>query len=178
MKKFAALLIALIMLLSVAAMAEETTEPLYTAENGTAVTLTMKGEYTIDATKTDSGETLLWKISREGVADVYIIITPLEEIVGLNDLSDEEIDEILDKCAEDYGDSVTASVEVTPSGNKYINYFWDENGSQMEERWTYFEGFELNCFQASLDEALTEEDTAFLTEVQEGLWVAFPETAE
>ena len=178
MKKFAALLNALIMLLSVAAMAEETTEALYTAENGTTVTLTMKGEYTINAAKTDNGETLYWKLSREGVADVYVIITPLDEITGLNDLTDEQIDEIMDQYAEEYGDVVTASVEVTPSGNKYINCFWDENGSQMEERWTYFEGFELNCFQASVGEALTEEDTAFLAEVQEGMWVAFPETAE
>ena len=178
MKKLVALFAALIMLFSVCAMADEAPVTLYTAENGATVTLTMKGAYTIKESKTDNGETMLWVISREGVADVFIVITPCGDMVMLNDMSDEEIEAIIKNYADEYGDVITVSVEVTPSGNKYFDCFWDEGTSQMNERWTYFDGFELSRTQIVVDGILTDADTAFLAEVQEGMWVTFPETAE
>lgn len=175
MKKLIALLLALFMLSSVCAFAEEKVETLYTAEDGTIVTLTMKGEYTLENIE-DGSSNYRWIVHRDGVADVWVSIAPLEETVGLNDLSEEEIAEIMNFYYEGSEDYLTLSLELTPSGNKYLDFFWDFGDSQSNERWTYFEGFELNRFQNTTDEhpVLTEEDTAFLAEVQEGMWVTFP----
>ena len=175
MKRIAALLVAVMMLVCASAMAEKTV--LFTAEDGTQVTFDEIENASLEMYVTTADVTM-WIITREGCNPIIVNCAPDTDDCGtLNDLTDEEMDEWLEDSLEnEYTGNTIITVETTEAGNKYWDILTEEDGFVIYERWTIYSGFEFNRIMYGTE--ITAEDVAFMDEVQAAMWVVAPEAAE
>ena len=170
MKRLIALFTAMMMLaLCVCAVAEDKITVFTDEATGAKVTLEMQGEYYIEFDQHSGTEYVQFDVSRDGVAPVTVMISAIDaEGVNMNDMTEEQLQQLCNYLAVDEDSVVT--VEETESGNKYINILIASEEGSIQERYTVFEGFDMSRVQFK-EGIFTEEDTAFLAEVQSGLWV-------
>ena len=105
-------------------------------------------------------------VEKEGIATVIISIAPSElyDKQSMNDLTEEEIETLKATAGSQYA-APEITVDVTPSGNKYIHVC--SNGSDdIDAIFTLYMGYFVELTQWHEDYAkLTDADTAFLLEL-------------
>lgn len=171
MKRIFALVLAVLMLCASAALAEKVT--VFTdAATGWFVTLEMQGDYTLEYDKDCTEDFCQFDVIREGVNPVTVLIWAKDtEEKNMNDWTEEETATAIDYfTAQDEHFGGKISMETTPAGNKYLQYMENSEEGSYQERYTIFEDFDMNRCQFSTG-TFTDEDIAFMDEVQGGLWV-------
>ncbi|MBQ7486387.1 MAG: hypothetical protein IJT77_02715 [Clostridia bacterium] len=122
-------------------------------------------------------------VTREGVGDVYISISPAERGLhyNLNDYTDEMLDEYIQSVVDNnYTEGTFRSeVLVSEGGNTYVMVEDDYSRTVS----TIYEDFlmELYLIHPNTDdpqnvvyEPLTDEDKAFCLEISQGIWTEEP----
>lgn len=105
-------------------------------------------------------------IASEGLAEVSVTIAP-SELYGdnsLNDLSDDDINALAEQAGLQY-EAPKITVEVTPSGNKYI-HICSNGESDVDSIFTLYDGFFIEMTQWHENYAeLSEKDFAFMQQL-------------
>ena len=163
MKKVLAILIAALMLMlcSTAALAET----VKFVEDSTDFDITMELPQGATVGDKDSSELVsVCEIKSEGLGDVYITIAP-SDLYGdesMNDLAEADVADLEALAVEQY-DNAQTSIEVTPSGNKYIHVTTDVG---MGSIFTLYMGYFVELTQWHEDYSeLTDADYAFMQQL-------------
>ena len=170
MKRIAAAIVAMILVLCCAAALAEKTTVFTDPVTGDKVTLEIENA-TIEFDEDSTEDLGIFTVKRDGVCDVYVLIYAKDtEDKNLNDMTDEELQGVIDYFTSEIDDEDTkVTLEVTKDGNKYVNIVSESENGSLQQRFTVFENFDMSRTQFSTG-LFTEEDTAFLAEVQSGLW--------
>ncbi len=163
MKKVLAILTAVMMLMLFSATA--LAETVKFVEDSTDFDISMElPEGATVGEKDSSALVSVCEIKSEGLADVYITIAP-SDLYGdesMNDLSDTDVADLEALAVEQYDDAQT-SIEVTPSGNKYIHVTTDVG---MGSIFTLYMGYFVELTQWHEDYSeLTDADFAFMQQL-------------
>lgn len=106
------------------------------------------------------------RIGKEGLATVSVNIA-VSDLLGedsLNDMGEEDVQLLVQAAGEQY-DAPSSSVDITPSGNKYI-YTCSNGESDMDSIVTVYDGYFIEMTQWYDDyHELTEADHAFLLQL-------------
>ena len=112
------------------------------------------------------------KASREGVADVHIVVAKSEEAEGLSlaDLGENGMKILGDLIGEQY-DNPVYEQKTTPSGNLYLHVCSNEEESEIDTLVTLFEGYliSMDVYREDFSK-LSQEDIAFAEELFYALW--------
>lgn len=162
MKKILAFLIAAILLLgSTSAFAEVVTF----AEDSPEFNIEMElPEGASVGEQVDSELVSVCQIASDGVASVYITIAPSDiyDDLSMNDLSEEEVENLKALASEQY-DNPEMTIEITPSGNKYIHVVTNVGISSI---FTLYRGYFVELTQWHDDYSeLTDTDYAFMLQL-------------
>lgn len=108
------------------------------------------------------------EIKHEKYAPVYVTIAPsdLYEKRSMNDLSDEELEELKISAGIQHEDPIL-SIEITPSGNKYI-HICSNTVFDVDEIFTLYKGYFVQLTQFDVEgdfRELTEEDHTFMMQL-------------
>jgi len=104
------------------------------------------------------------QIQSDGLADVYITIaaSDIYDDLSMNDLSDDDVELLKAQAVEQYDDAET-SIEITPSGNKYIHVTSDSGVASI---FTLYLGYFVELTQWHDDYSeITEDDYAFMQQL-------------
>lgn len=172
MKRFVGILLAMVMLLTAAAALAADKITVFTdPATGKKVTLELEGEYTIEYDEHCTADYVEFNVVREGVCPVTVSVFARDaEDKNMNDMTEEELEACRAQIEEELaGEGYVVTVETTPMGNRYINCVAASETGSVQQRYTVFEDFDINRIQFS-EGLFTEEDNAFIAEVQGGLW--------
>lgn len=110
--------------------------------------------------------------SREGVADVDIVVTKSDEAEGLSlaDLGEKGMAILCELLGEQYVNPIYEE-KTTPSGNLYLQICSNEEESEVDSMLTLFEGYliEMDVYREDFSK-LSEADKAFAEELFFALW--------
>ena len=112
------------------------------------------------------------KASRDGLADVHIVVAKSDEAEGLSlaDLGETGMAILCELMGEQY-ESPVYEQKTTPSGNLYLEVCSSEEDSQIDTLMTLFEGYLISMDVYHEDfSPLTGEDKAFAEEMLYSLW--------
>lgn len=116
--------------------------------------------------------TVYARATREGCANVYIIITPSEisEGISMNDMDEQGLAIFKSLCGAQYL-MPEITERTTPSGNLFIEVCSNEE-SDIDSFVTLFEGYliQIDYYHKDFRE-LTEADHAFAEEILYGIWI-------
>ena len=116
--------------------------------------------------------TVYARATREGCANVYIIITPsdVSDGISMNDLDEEGLALFKSLCGAQYLMPVITE-RTTPAGNLFIEVCSNEE-SDIDSFITLFEGYliQIDYYHPDFSE-LTEADHAFAEDILYGIWV-------
>ena len=187
MKKLIFALCAILMLASLTALAEESTDVFkvtlweHTAKDvdeagneievPVKVTLTLDQPVEINEQETEINDGFFAIVSREGVNPIHLAITPADfgPHANLNNATEEQLNLYLDLIAQDYDENeVIRAIRKTPSENVYLCAGVPTN----YEIWQMYEDTLIDILQNSADGSdLTVEDQNFAVEVLIGIWM-------
>ena len=105
-------------------------------------------------------------VQKEGLAPVFIAIaaSDLYDNKSMNDLTDDEVEQLKAIAGEDF-DAPELTVDVTPSGNKYIHICANAD-SDVDSIFTLYMGYFIQMTQWHEDFAtITDEDYAFMQQL-------------
>lgn len=116
--------------------------------------------------------TVYARATREGCANVYIIITPsdISEGISLNDLDADGLALFKNLCGAQYLQPEITE-RTTPAGNLYIEVCSNEQ-SDIDSFVTLFEGYliQIDYYHPDFSE-LKAEDHQFAEEILYGIWI-------
>lgn len=168
-------------LLCVAAFAAAQSETIRLADVGESkeAVLVLENPVTVNFDLEDVPAGFVYaRVSRAGVADVYIVIAPSEVAEGMSlaDLGEEGVAVLQELIGEQYADPIYET-KTSPSGNLYLEVCSNEEESEIDTMLTLFEGYliELDVYRDDFSK-LSDEDKAFAEEILYALWIN--ETAE
>lgn len=173
-KKILTVLLAAALLLTAACCAAEI-ETIHLADVGESseAVLEMENPVTITFDNEIPAGFVYAKASREGLADVHIVIAPSEVAEGksLKDLGEEGIVALKELMGEQYHNPVFEE-KTSPSGNLYLAVCSNEEESEIDSVVTLFEGYliELDVYREDFSK-LSEADKAFGEEILFALWI-------
>lgn len=112
------------------------------------------------------------KVSREGLADVHIVIAKSEVAEGLSlaDLGEEGMNVLKELVGEQYENPIIEE-KTSPSGNLFIEVCSNEEESEIDSMLTIFEGYiiTMDVYREDFSK-LSEADKAFGEEILYALW--------
>jgi len=162
MRKILAILVAAILLLGSASALAEVVK---FAEDSSDFDIQMElPEGSSVGEKVNSELVSVCQINSEGRASVYITIAP-SDIYGdlsMNDLSEADVENLKSLASEQY-DNPEMSIEITPSGNKYIHVSSDAGVASI---FTLYRGYFVELTQWHDDYSeLKDTDYAFMLQL-------------
>lgn len=162
-------------LLCAAACCTAESETIYLADVGESsqAVLVMDNPVTITFENEIPAGFVYAKASREGLADVHIVIAPSEVAEGksLKDLGEEGLTALKELMGEQYQNPIFEE-KTSPSGNLYLEVCANEEESEIDSMVTLFEGYliQLDVYREDFSK-LSQEDKAFGEEILFALWI-------
>ena len=174
MKKILTVLLAA-MLLCAAACCVAESETIYLADVGESceAVLVVENPVSVSFLNDEVATGVVYaKVSREGLADVHIVIAKSEVAEGLSlaDLGEEGMNVLKELVGEQY-DNPIIEEKTSPSGNLFIEVCSNEEESEIDSMLTIFEGYiiTMDVYREDFSK-LSEADKAFGEEMLYALW--------
>lgn len=174
MKKILTMLLAAL-LLCAAACAVAESETIYLADvgEGCEAVLVVDNPVTVSFLNDEVATGFVYaKVSREGLADVHIVIAKSEVAEGksLADLGEEGMAVLKELVGEQYENPIIEE-KTSPSGNLFIEVCSNEEESEIDTMLTIFEGYIISMEVYREDfSKLSEADKAFGEEMLYAFW--------
>ena len=174
MKKILTVLLAAVLLCAAAcSMAEIETIYLADVGEGCEAVLVVENPVTVTFNSEEVPAGFVYAtLSREGLADVHVVIAKSEVAEGLSlaDLGEEGMAMLKELVAEQYADPIIEE-KTSPSGNLFIEVCSNEEESEIDTKLTLFEGYliEMDVYREDFSK-LSEADKAFGEEMLYALW--------
>lgn len=170
----AAMLLAAMLLCAAACCAAES-ESIYLADvgEGCEAVLVVENPVTVSFLNDEVATGFVYaKVSREGLADVHIVIAKSEVAEGMSlaDLGEEGMAILKNMVGEQYENPIIEE-KTSPSGNLFIEVCSNEEESEIDTMLTIFEGYIITMDVYREDfSRLSEADKAFGEEMLYALW--------
>lgn len=164
MKKFLAILMAAMMLLSCTALAE--TVKFVEESNDFDITIELGDDVDHLMFPSEGGIPMAHFQKKAGGAHVFVIIEASEQFDGnLKDLSEEDRQLIIADLSMDISDDVEVMTETTPKGNMYFHIHANDN-TDVEFLWTLYAGYGISFTLFPDDGAeITQADHDFMMQL-------------
>ena len=173
MKRIVAVVLSMLMVMVMTAAFAAEKEIVFTDPlTGASVYLEMEGEHYLEFLENPEEDMCIFEVSRDGFPTVTVTVYAKDTTdKNMNDWTDEEMAQCIAFYQSEESEGTLITEEVTPAGNKYIRFLNESEEGSVEERYTVFEDFDMSRIMFKEGGTFTEEETAFLAEVQSSLWV-------